>query len=334
MKGGSVILATSPFAVSATAQGFTASKLDSGITAWLKHNGLEIENTMVLDAQNSRIAVPVERKIAGLTIQDYYMADYPYFIDIRNNGFNKNNMITSTLPQLTLSWASPISVSTAQNERNVVPLLKSGNKSWTNESLNIAPDIEQRGTLGAPNGDNTQSQLLGVMLEGKFTSYFAEKESPLLNNAAVDSKAKDGSKEGEVAKAEAAAEEASKAGLQYKSPITNSPESARIILYASNEFLNDDVIRLVSVANNDLYLNSTQLIENSIDWSLEDRELLSIRSRGHFIRTLMPMSAEVKMFWEYGNYLLGVTGLVLVYFVRRYYTTKNHKRQEQLLASS
>jgi ABC-2 type transport system permease protein len=56
---------------------------------------------------------------------------------------------------------------------------------------------------------------------------------------------------------------------------------------------------LASGAGGTRYLNPLQLVANCIDWSLEDRDLLSIRSRSHFARTLMPLSTEARMMWEY-----------------------------------
>jgi ABC-2 type transport system permease protein len=65
------------------------------------------------------------------------------------------------------------------------------------------------------------------------------------------------------------------------------------------------------------YLGPVQLVANSVDWSLEDRGLLSIRGRGHFSRTLLPMTRDIRFFWEYLNYGLALLGLALVWLVRR-----------------
>jgi ABC-2 type transport system permease protein len=36
--------------------------------------------------------------------------DYPYLLDIRDDGLNASTRSPASLPQLTLGWASPISV--------------------------------------------------------------------------------------------------------------------------------------------------------------------------------------------------------------------------------
>ena len=52
--------------------------------------------------------------------------------------------------------------------------------------------------------------------------------------------------------------------------IDKSPESARIILFSSNSFVNDRIISIGSSVMRSNYLGPIQLITNSVDWSLED----------------------------------------------------------------
>ncbi len=118
----------------------------------------------------------------------------------------------------------------------------------------------------------------------------------------------------------------------FSNVIDRSAESARIILFASNTFLTDDVLNLAaSSANRARYLNPIQLIENAIDWSLEDRGLLSIRSRGHFSRTLEPLARDAQMLWEYLNYALALVGLLVVYGFHRRSRWQARRRYEQVL---
>ncbi|MEE8528687.1 MAG: ABC transporter permease, partial [Gammaproteobacteria bacterium] len=65
------------------------------------------------------------------------------------------------------------------------------------------------------------------------------------------------------------------------------------------------------------YLKPIQLVENAIDWSLEDRGLLAIRGRAHFSRTLNPLDRESQLFWEYLNYGLPLFGLLLIGLICR-----------------
>ena len=120
--------------------------------------------------------------------------------------------------------------------------------------------------------------------------------------------------------------------LQIDSVIERSSTAARIILISSNDFMRDEIIRLVSSAQRSEYLNTLQLIANAIDWSLEDTNLLSIRSRGQFNRTLPPMEQETQMFWEYLNYGLAALALIIIALIEKRYRRWRAQRYQQIIA--
>ena len=153
------------------------------------------------------------------------------------------------------------------------------------------------------------------MVEGKFQSYFAGKKSPLI-----------GAKDAEPSDPEANKDEKEEEKAIVTGVIEKSPDISRIILFASNEFISDDVLKISSMVGGTQYLNSVQLVENSLDWSTQDRALLAIRSRGHFARTLVPLSDSAKNWWEGINYLLALLGLISVFGV--YSVIKRKTNQE------
>ena len=186
-------------------------------------------------------------------------------------------------------------------------LLVSSEESWASDSTQVVPDFNSHGPLGFSAPQQRQSYPLAVVVEGKFESFFKGKDSPLLTTEETPGSDVEGE----------AQEEQDETAAIISGVIEKSPESARIIVFASNEFLSDESIQLAASAGGTLYTNSVQLVENAVDWSLEDRGLLSIRSRGHFSRTLRPLSGESRRFWEYLNYALGLMGLVVVYLIYR-----------------
>jgi ABC-2 type transport system permease protein len=308
MEGGTIVLATSPFAVGLEEK-LSVTKEKSGLEDWLKFHGISIGEQMVLDPKNSAFPVPVERNVGGYTVQETKLVNYPYFVDIRPDGMNTENGMLSGLNQLTMNWSSPISIDKDKNkERKVTKLLESSADSWLSDSTNIQPNFSTYGELGFAQGSEQGKQLLGVSVEGRFTSFFAGKPSPLLADKDKPIEKKDDSSKGQ--------EQKPKAQIISRQ-IDKSPESARIILFSSNSFLNDTILGIGSSVLRSTYLGPVQLIANSVDWSLEDRGLLSIRGRGHFSRTLLPMTRDIQFFWEYLNYALALLGLVLVWLVRR-----------------
>ncbi|MGD8569018.1 MAG: Gldg family protein [Gammaproteobacteria bacterium] len=300
MRGGTVIAATSPYSANMTRNSLAVKQRNSGLEKWLDHNGLKLQHKLVMDPQNSAFPIPVTRRVGALSFQEMRMIDYPYFADLRSNGLNQNNPVTSNLNQLTMAWASPITIEKDINaKRKITELLYSSDRAWQSTSLDVMPKIDRNGrSLFQPEGDQGK-QLLGAISQGQFTSYFAGKKSPLLESASDD-------KQSKSEKDKTKDDNNSVIG----SVIEHSPESARIILLASNEFLNDKVMRLIGASNGSQYLGGLQLMSNAVDWSLEDQGLLSIRSRGHFNRTLPPMDHDNQVIWESANYILAVVMLL------------------------
>jgi len=239
------------------------------------------------------------------------MFDYPYFIDIRPDGMNPDSPVTAGLPQVSMAWASPITLrGDGQGERRLIELLRSSPGAWLSESTDINPTVGPDGFQPfQPQGD-TGSRLLGVASTGQFSSYFAGKPSPLLPREPPAQSPQESPGDPQSTPGEPPPPTAT--GV-----IERSPESARIVLFSSNDFLNDQVVALAGVASGSEYLNSLDLMANTVDWALADDGLMSIRSRGQFNRTLPPMDHDAQVFWEYLNYALAALALVLVALVRR-----------------
>ena len=324
MQGGTVIIASSPYAVNFSNRSLNLEKNHSGIEDWLAHHGLNIDDKLVLDSHNSAFPVPVTRNIGGFELQEMRMLDYPYFIDVRGEGLNQGNTITAHLPQLSIPWASPILVDASkQGQRQLTQLLKSSEQSWLSSSLDIMPRIDSQG-LSAFNPEGEQkSYALGVINEGRFDSYFAGKVSPLIDKAQAQEEAAD-----EFEETNDETSQTEDIGV-VGSVIARSPESARIILFSSNDFLRDQVTQLASAATGGEYLGAQQLLANTVDWALEETGLLSIRSRSHFNRTLPPLAHSEQLFWEYLNYALAAITLGGISLFQR---RRRHRHRKRVLA--
>ena len=116
--------------------------------------------------------------------------------------------------------------------------------------------------------------------------------------------------------------------------IERSPKTARLIVIGSNEFLTDTTIQFSASSGTSQFLNSLQLVQNAIDWSLEDRGLLSIRSRGNFSRTLFPLERKAQLIWEYGNYIAALVGLLLVFSVFRILNAQKRQYHARLVRAA
>ena len=331
MQGGTVIAATSPYATSTGQRSLVLQRHNSGLSAWLNHHGIQIEEKLVMDKQNVPFPVPVNRNIGGFSVQEMHMVDYPYFVDVRGSGLNQDSAITNSLPQVTMSWASPIVLDAdKQKSRKVTELLHSSDKSWLSGDMNIVPQVSNGGiTPYIPTGEQ-KSHLLGVVTQGRFESYFAGKDSPLLPKT-------DGAKKGEASSEqdqEQGTDENTSSDAQIiGSVIQHSPESARIVLFSSNDFFSDSVTSMARMVNGGQYLNSLQLMANTVDWALEDEGLMSIRARGNFNRTLPAMEQTTQAFWEYLNYGLSLFALLIIGFVHHRIKLAREQTYQQWLVN-
>ncbi len=311
MRGGTVVLATSPFTTELGGGELRLQNWDSGLQQWLQHNGLQIHDTLVLDKQNASFPAPINRKSGDYEFRDVQLIDYPYFIDLRPPGLAPHHAVTGNLPQVTMAWASPITVTPAEGRRITV-LLKSSTDSWLSDSADIMPSVDANGLSNfrppadADANENSESpplldeRTLGVVVQGRFNSFFADRENPL-------------------AMARQGAGMTPQPASTATGLLQRSPESARIVLYASNDFMDDQILNSIVMASGTQYLGPLELFMNTLDWALQDEELLGIRSRAHFNRTLPPMERKAQLLLEYGIYgfaLLWLLALALTSWLR------------------
>lgn len=317
MRGGTVVLATAPKTANISRTSLALQAHASGLTEWLAHYGVSLSDEVVLDTQNAAFPVPAVREVNGMRFQEIRMVDYPYFVSVRGAGLNSESLVTADLPEVTVPYAAAINLdATKLADITVTRLLESSSQAWLGEATDVMPNTEQL-RAGYRVGANPGEKLLGVALEGRFSSYFAGQNSPLLEAPAEPDEA----------------DTDASAAQPVNRVISHSPESARIVVFASNDLLRDQVIGMLGSVQGGTYLNSLQLAVNTLEWSLEDKGLLTIRSRGNFNRTLTPMAVAEQQFWEYINYAAALAGLLLLWLGYQYFVRAQRARYQALLAA-
>src|SRR5699024_5209487 len=100
-------------------------------------------------------------------------ANYPYFLDLRGGGMAADSFITNGLGQLTVTWASPITMDDKlPGNLQVQTLLRSSDRSWLGAGENIKP-VPANGAANRqpPHGDRA-SHSVGIVVSGRFQSWF------------------------------------------------------------------------------------------------------------------------------------------------------------------
>lgn len=319
MRGGAVVALAGNYLldISPYSQALAVKKVTGGIGDLLAHYGITVEDSLVMDQQNEPFPIPVTRNIGGLTVQEIRQINYPFFVDVRASGMTKESAAVANLPAVTMNWVSPLTIDTKDQSHKVVKLLESSPNSWTFTGTNVQPDFQRFPDSGFAPGDSMSAKTLAVSSQGVFTSYFADHPDP--RAAKAKEKEQQPDEDGIIEEAmdagvdkDGKAKQVEKAKLPDAPVIKKSPESARLVVVGSTEFVNDTVFGISQSMSQDRFLNSLSFLQNLVDWSVEDEDLLLIRSRGSYARLLAPLSRQQQTFWEWLNYGVAIVALLIV----------------------
>jgi ABC-2 type transport system permease protein len=298
MRGGAVVVAAGNYILSPLqySSSLMIEAVQDGLKEMLAHYGVTVGDSLVMDPQNEPFPVPVQRNVAGMTVYEYQQIPYPFFVDVRQDSMATESPIVANLSAVTMQWASPLEVDEEKNkDREVVTLLQSTAGSWLRSSTDVNPDLNTYPQYGFPVEGDQKASPLAVSIRGSFESYFKDQAPPTPED------------EGET--------EAAALGT-----IEVSPDSSRLVVVGSAEFVDDIVLEISSSFSQDRYLLNLQFLQNTVDWAVEDEDLLSIRTRGTYARLLQPLEEDEQSFWEGLNYalaLLALIGIGVVWNVRQ-----------------
>jgi len=254
-----------------------------------------------MDTQGQYFLMPT----GGSSFQpEYVLMRSPFAVDVRSDGMDRQHPILASLPAVTLSWTSPISVDVQNSaDRQVTVLLRSSPGSWLTTNTNIQPDLKTYPERGFPIEGEQKSQILAVAVQGTFQSYFKGKASPLESTPTPEP----GVTPTPTPLGQSEAQKPATVGT-----IESSLPSARLVVIGSSDFLNDLVFDVSRMLPDDPYQNNLTFIQNAVDWAVEDVDLLNIRARGSAARLLKPTVEEQQSFWEGLNYAAALLALAVV----------------------
>ncbi len=285
MRGGRVIVCAGSYETDFGQNGLNVRPLSSGLEPWLKHYGIEISKTLLLDDRNQPLPIPEIRQTPFGQIQTWVMRPYPYLVEIRDAGL-RNRAVTGKLEAVRIYWGSPIEVAPAAEKKlTVFPILSSSDRSWTDDDVTHAAQV----SYTVPPG--TKSYVVAAALQGSFESYFAGKPAPPLA--------------GDTASSEV--------------PLARSPET-RLAVVGDAEFVSDLVARVLGRQLGSAFVENLGFVQNLLDWMNLDNDLIAIRARTTTARRIERLAGPTQVMLEGVNYLVPLAllaGLGLARYWRR-----------------
>ncbi|MDD5674777.1 MAG: Gldg family protein [Chitinivibrionales bacterium] len=256
MRGGNLIMLVDAVKVELT-YGPQARVQPTLIANLAEHYGVRVERDLVLDASCGQVSIPQNFGGFQMNVQ----MNYPYFVKIMRDGFNRKNPAVSSLGELILPWPSsltmlvPSSDSTPRKGQNdAVPvratiLIKSSPKSWTTTgAFNLAPQQKW-----APPPEGFKQNNLVAYLRGNFKSYFTGKTIPPLGRKLP----------GDTSKVDTVS------AADKMRPVLQENSKGNLVVAGNSSFMTANYAMGGNVA----------LLLNLVDWLTLDESLIAVRSR-------------------------------------------------------
>ena len=164
-----------------------------------------------------------------------------------------------------------------------LPILQSSALSWTDDDLTNTGFVDYT----VPE-QGTEPQLLAVALNGRFRSYFAERPGPGESSPDASAELED---------------ETGESTAVPRVTLGTSPET-RLVIVANSEFLNDFVAQSLGQLDGGFFVENLRFVENVIDWTGLDNEMIGIRARGLASRHLDRVDRRTEVAVEVLNYAI------------------------------
>ncbi|MBM4318488.1 MAG: hypothetical protein FJ125_00650 [Deltaproteobacteria bacterium] len=252
------------------------------------HYGVQLKREVILDQQNST-------QMLMATPQGILIVNNPLAMMTQN--INREAVMVKDLPAMSLPFSSPVEVKeelsrqAKEGKTDVQVLISSeGTARARGQVTEIMPGPESDLEKALP-GDRTGPFPIAVTVVGPFGSAFEGKSIPPAQPAPPSQMG------------EPPPPPADDAGRQ----IIPKVDKSRIFVMGNGEFL---------ISRNRLQRASILLLQNLIDWLVQDEDLIAIRSKGG-MRPLEPMEAGTAAIYKYGN-ILGIPLLFVLYGIVRW----------------
>lgn len=260
----------------------------------LDHYGVQLKREVILDQKNST-------QMLLATPQGILVVNNPLAMVTQN--INRSQVMVKDLPAMSLPFSSPVEVKDELKKKEgatVEVLISSEDTARARGQVtDIMPGPDSELEKALP-GDRTGPFPIALSIVGSFSSAFEGKSIPPAQPS-------------QPGMGEPPTPPPDDAGRT----IIPKTDKSRIFVMGNGEFL---------ISRNRLQRASIVLLQNLIDWLVQDEDLIAIRSKGG-IRPLEPVEAGTAAFYKYGN-ILGVPLLFVLLGVIRWRLRRKTRHDE------
>jgi len=283
---------------------------DTGIEKLLKHYGISIKKSFVMDENSFKQSVP---KQFGGGEQNIYFAPI-----IKNSYINKDLEFMKRIKGLIALKISPLDLDTQRINKNGIVahrLFSSSEKSWEmSDRINLNPML-----IRPPaSADEQQSLPLAYILEGEFPSYFSGKPIPEKQSVKNEDKETD---------AENIADEKpgpDLSNIKGEETFLSKGKPGKIFLMASSDMLKDNVLDSKGRDPNTLF------ILNILDF-LNDREPIAVmRNKEQHLNPLSDTGSATKTIVKSFN-IAGLPVLTVLFGFAVWLRRHSRKKRIQMM---
>ncbi len=279
MRGGKVLFAINK--VDADISQMRADRSKLRIDPWTQNYGFRLGDELVLDTR----APTLPFQVMGRSGAQYTLVFYPFFPEIVN--FNRENRAFKDLRQVRFYFPTAIDTSFAAelDSAKATPLLFSSGYSATQP----APyDINPMSLQARQYQWDKANLPLGLLVEGKFKSYWSDKDIPVDDDG----------------------------NLVSDEEVIPWSQDTRIAVFSDGIFIQDRYIP---------GLNNLTMVLNLIDWMIQDERLISIRSREVLSRPIEEVKDATRRTVKYANLIIPPL-LVIIFGLVRWQIRKGRRQ--------
>ncbi len=283
--------------------------LDTGLEKLLEHYGVRIQRAYVLDENCFRQQVPAQ--MGGGERPIYYVPM------IKNRFINKKLAFMKNIKVLVALKISPLELIADAVDKNAIkayPLFSSSEKSWQmRERINFNPMFITPPT----SSENMHSYPLAYLLEGEFSSYFADRPRPVKEIS--DDKKKDAGKNGTNNQPQV-----DLSRIQHQGQFLARGKPAKIFVMASADMLKNNVLDAEGKGANSIF------IMNVLDYLNGREDMAVLRSKEQRFNPLEDTAPAIRTFVKAFN-IAGLPVLVVLFGLGVWLKRHARKKRIQML---